>query len=130
MLNGFEDYTKPLSEHEQRLIPLFINGFKSKIGKGQAVTNKEIIERLGKGDIHISETQVRKIINHIRNNHLVPGLVASSQGYYVTKDPAEVSNYIKSLSGRENEIRRVRQSMQDYLKSLVEGKQELINLSH
>jgi hypothetical protein len=128
MLHGFEEYTTPLSDYEKKLIPAFVVSFKKHIGKGQAVTNKEIIEAFGKIDVHLSETQVRKIINHIRNNHLVPGLIASSKGYYITKDVNELKQYIKSLNGRENEIRRVKESMQQHLKYLIEGKQSLINL--
>ena len=115
MLQGFEDYTESLNEHELKLIPLFVAGFKNKIGKGQAITNKEIVEALGKKDIHLSETKIRKIINYIRNKSIVPGLVASSQGYYITKDPVELKKYIESLDGRVNEIMRVKESMKKYL---------------
>jgi predicted DNA-binding protein (UPF0278 family) len=98
VLQGFEEYTTPLSDYEKKLIPAFVVSFKKHIGKGQAVTNKEIIEAFGKIDVHLSETQVRKIINHIRNNHLVPGLIASSKGYYITKDVNELNNTSKALT--------------------------------
>ena len=118
MLEGFLELTQPLTDQEKKLIPLFIAGFKNKVGKGQAVTNKEIISRLKEKDIRLSEVQIRKIINYIRNNQLVPGLVACSKGYYITNDPEEIKSYINSLSGRENEIRRVKESMEKYLRQL------------
>ena len=42
MIKGFENETAPLSDYEQSLLPLFIQGFTTKLGKKNAITNKQI----------------------------------------------------------------------------------------
>lgn len=119
MLPGFEDHTTDLSEHEQKLVPVFVNSFKKHVGKEAAITNKEIVSKMKIAGEKMTEIRVRKIINHIRTHALVPGLVASSSGYYVTSDPQEVERYINSLDGREAEIRRVKFTFKQYLNQLL-----------
>ncbi len=118
MLKGFEDITYNMTESEMKLVPLFIKGFSTKHGKANAVTNREIVEGLRGNGIIITESRVRKVINYVRNTNTVPGLVATSDGYYVTNDPQEVQQYIDSLDGRENEIRRIKEKFIDYKKTL------------
>lgn len=120
MLNGFEEMTYELTETEKKLIPVFLRGFATKHGKNNSVTNKEISNRLKQiyPKLSINEARVRKIINYIRTKNIIPGLVATSSGYYITKDPEEIRKYIQSLSGRENEIHRVKQSFEKYLNEL------------
>jgi len=119
MLTGFENQTYELTDYERTtLLPLFLKGFSNKFGKDKAVTNKKMVESLKKKGFEITDTRVRKLINYIRTNHLIPGLIATSNGYFISADAVEVSKYISSLSGRENEIRRVKEGMEAYLKTL------------
>lgn len=101
MITGFPYQTEPLNEIELELLPAFINGLKTKIGAENAITNSEIRkafkEKLG---ILIPDSRVRKIINHIRINGLVPLLCANSNGYYVAKNAKEITSYIKGLNER------------------------------
>lgn len=120
MLNGFEFYTSDLSDYEKDvLLPLFVSGFRDKVGREKAVTNKEIIAKLKPKGFKISDARVRKLINHIRNHNLVPGLIATSEGYYVSRDQSEVNRYIESLAGREKAIARIKRGFQEYAKTLV-----------
>ncbi|HEU5365713.1 MAG TPA: hypothetical protein VFU62_09280 [Hanamia sp.] len=123
MLNGFETYTESLSEDELAMIPFFIRGFENKIGSSNAITNKKIVERMKVRFPGITEVRVRKIINYLRNNDLVPGLVASSMGYYITHDEKEIERYIESLAGRESEIRRVKKRFEEFLYKLKNKQQ-------
>ena len=119
MLELFEDYTYDLTEYErEKLLPLFIEGFENRVGVKRAVTNKQIVERLRKKQYLINDARVRKIINHIRMKNLVPGLMASSRGYYITTDPREIERYVRSLEGRESAIREVRKKMVEYWQTL------------
>jgi hypothetical protein len=122
MLNGFEKYTHDLTDAEKELVPVFMNGFKTKIGKQNAVTNKEIVSKLSR-KYKISDARVRKIINYIRNENLIPGLVASSEGYYITRDPVDLKRYIESLDGREKAIRRIKQATINFLQKIQGGAQ-------
>jgi hypothetical protein len=130
LLKGFEKKTRDLSQVEkERLLPLMLCGFRKRIGKSNAVSSSEIIDAFKeKYGIDLSDVIIRKIVNHIRNKELLPGLVASSAGYYVTMDPSEVKRHIDSLSGRESEIRRTKESMIRYYKRLTARKQSNIEL--
>jgi len=113
MITGFEEFTEPLSEKEQTVfLPPILEGLRAKIGREKAVTNKAIMRGLliNRG-IKISEARVRKIINHIRCNDLVPCLVATSEGYYIAETEQELLDYEESLEGRENAIHEVRMSI-------------------
>jgi len=113
MIEGFEKQTKDLTDYEKRvLLPLMIKGLSHHVGAENAITNSEICMKLSaKGYDNINEVRVRKIINYIRNNNLVPRLMATYKGYYVTNDPAELYSYISSLSGRIAAISQIRDAM-------------------
>lgn len=117
MLPGFEDITHELTDDERALLPKFIRGFRNKFGPDNAVTNKHIIAGFKASGTKISDARVRKIINYIRTHDLVPGLVATSKGYYVTRDPMTIKKYIQSLDARIREIQRVRDAMARDLKT-------------
>jgi hypothetical protein len=112
MIKNFEDVTAPLSEYEEKtLVPVFIRGLITKVGKDNAITNGQIVTALKQAGYKISDTRVRKIINHIRINGLVQGVIATSDGYYIATSEKELMDYEESLLGRESAIRAVRVSM-------------------
>ena len=113
MINGFELETEPLNERElNELLPAIVEGLLTKVGRQKAVTNKVIVAGLKQNrGIKISEARVRKIINHIRCNDLVPCLVATSEGYYIAETEQELLDYETSLEGRERAINNVRESI-------------------
>ena len=74
MIKGFDQETQPLNDYEMGvLLPLLVRGLRTKIGRENAVTNKHIVNTL-KGSYKLNDARVRKIINHIRTNDLIPGL--------------------------------------------------------
>ena len=101
MIQGFSEQTKPLTPYENDVIlPLVLQGFHAKIGKqGYKVDN----------------ARLRKIINHIRINGMVIGLIATSDGYYIAETRKELEVYLKSLEGREGAIHAVRKSLERQL---------------
>ena len=102
MITGFEEQTEPLTDMEREVfLPPIIKGLRVKVGKDKAVTNRDIVRGLKANlDIKIGEARVRKMINHIRNNDIIPCLIATSKGYYIAETPEEVDDYIDSLYGR------------------------------
>lgn len=113
-IKGFEIETAPLSEYEMTvLLPCLVRGLRTKVGKGTAVKNAHICSRLKALGYEINEARVRKVINYIRINGLVPRLIATSAGYYVATTREEGRDYIESLIGRENAIRQVRVAMEN-----------------
>ena len=106
MITGFEEQTEPLNEQEREVfLPPIIKGLRVKVGKQKAVTNKDIVRGLKANcGIKIGEARVRKMINHIRNNDIIPCLIATSKGYYIAETKDEMLDYIDSLYGRVEAI--------------------------
>lgn len=125
MLPGFEQHTKSLNKTQvEILVPIFLKGFKGKIGKSNAITSTEIIDKIKcRYNVELSDSTVRKVVNHIRNNNLLPGLIASSEGYYISNNIQDVKRYIDSLSARINEITRIKNGMVEHLKNLTRRSQ-------
>lgn len=117
MVNGFEKETEDLSEYElTELLPILVKHLPRKLGVENATTGAAIRKGIELNlDFVISGARLRKLINHIRKNDLIPCLVASSKGYYVATDNSDVKRFIESLEQREAAIRNVRISMQRQL---------------
>lgn len=113
MIKNFTEETEPLTEYEEKqLMPPIVRGLMTKRGKNNAVTNNAIVDGLRRNlNLSITSARVRKIINHIRINDIVPCLIATSNGYYIADTEAELREYEESLLGRESAIRQVRLSI-------------------
>ena len=113
MVQGFEKYTEALTTYERdMLVPILVAGLKRRIGTKYAIRNKDICKALtAKGYQNVTEARVRKCINHIRVNGLVPHLVANSKGYYVATSVEEVEKYAQSLKERAEAIWAVRAAL-------------------
>lgn len=112
MLDGFEKETAPLTEYEETtLLPVMVRCLSLKRGAKNAVKNGFICSRLKDAGYSVNEARIRKLINHIRVHGLVPRLIATGAGYYVSDDQEELERYIASLRGRENAIRSVREAI-------------------
>ena len=122
MLAGFTEQwltSDDYSEIERKAFPLVIRGLKAHVGKENAITNDNIrAALLNKYGIHIGAPRMRKMINLIRNKMIIPGLVASSNGYYVTNDPEEVQRWIDSLDGRISAMMELMEKGKEYLSIL------------
>lgn len=125
MIRFFEQQTAPLTEYEKDvLLPLMVKGLSHKVGKDNAVTNDVICEKLTDKGYQIGPARVRKLINYIRLNSLINCLMATSYGYYITKEEKEMKEYIKSLEGRIAAIQAVKDIMECQLQELIEDNEE------
>lgn len=112
MIKNFDKETAPLNDYEeQQLLPVILKGLRTKVGKAMAVTNRTIVTRLNAIGYKLNEARCRKIINHIRCTDLIPGLIATSEGYFIATSADELIDYEESLLGRENAIKEVRLAM-------------------
>lgn len=75
------------------------------VGRGSAITNREIARRLGlvPGN-SASGGYIRNAIHEIRARGIVPCLIAGHRGYYVADSVEEVQEYIGSLKHRSSSI--------------------------
>lgn len=112
MIKGFEIQTQPLNKDEMDMLPVIIQGLMNKVGKDKAVTNNHICKRMTGAGFKLNPARLRKIINHIRVNNMIHGLIATSDGYYIAENKNELMSYIDSLKGRESAIRDVRNAIE------------------
>jgi len=125
MITGFNKQTNELTDYEEKLMnKYFIPILSKKIGKSNAVTSKQMIDGLKKFNIaDLTGSRIRKIIQTIRTNNLVVGLIASSNGYYVARTEAELEEWIESIRQRENAMRESRIMAEKTLKHWQQMKQ-------
>lgn len=95
MLKGYENINFELCEDDLKWIGPFSKALSKRIGKENAVTNKEIQDKTG-----LSSQKVHKIIQHIRTNNIVNGICSNGRGYYVAKDIHELEECLISLKQR------------------------------
>lgn len=110
MIKNFEKFTVELNQVERRLIPMMVDRFKTKRGIKNIVTADAMIDAIAKTyGVKLKDTRIRKIIQYIRVNNLVPGLIATSRGYYTAESIGEIMEWIESLKVRESAIRQIRE---------------------
>jgi hypothetical protein len=112
MIIGFDKETHELTEKELKLLPTVVSGLQKKIGKENAVTNKQMVDGLKKYGIKTSGPRIRKIIHHIRITGTIERLMATSNGYYISNDINELDDYIKSLVQRSESIAKIADQLQ------------------
>jgi len=121
MIQGFEQQTAPLSEYEQKtLLPVLVRGLQVKVGADRVVAGSAIVRGMKQYGFKIDGPRLRKIINHIRTNDLIPGLVSNGQGYYIATSADEIEDCIESIQGRIA-------SQQEIVKALQRQKRNFSN---
>ena len=112
MITNFEKETHELNDYEHDvLLPLLVKGLRTKVGKQNAVTNKQICKALKEQGYKLNDARVRKLVQYIRVNHIVPLVIATSKGYYIATSKDEVEKYIRSLTERLNAIQETRNAI-------------------
>ena len=108
MIQGFEEQTQPLTDYEREtLLPLVRWGLSTKLGKENSIASSTIIRKMREKGYKLDGPRLRKIINHIRSNDLIAGLVSTSKVYYIASTAQEIEDYINSLHGRVAAIQEV-----------------------
>lgn len=111
MLPGWEEETKPLTDAEFAMVPLFVESFEQHIGKDQAVSANTIVERLTKLGKKINDVRVRKIVNYLRRYNVVSCLLGNSKGYYIAEYEDDMQRHDDSIQGRIDSMIDVRDEM-------------------
>ena len=110
MIKNFETLTFELTSDEKFVVEKIIKRFQNLKGKEFIVTGEQIREGINKNlNMNFDMIRIRKMIQFIRTNDLVAGLIATSKGYYVAKTAEEIEDWIESLKSRENAIRKIRE---------------------
>jgi hypothetical protein len=119
MIVNFEEITYELDPYEyETLLPLVIAGLRTKKGSKMAANSTYICKTLKGRGLDINDSRLRKIIHYIRTYSLIEGLVATSKGYYISTEVAELEKYVLSLRQRETSIREARLSIETYINKI------------
>jgi len=110
MIKNFEEYTHELTSDERIVVQTIIRRFENRKGKENIVTGEQIRDGINNNlNMNFDTVRIRKMIQFIRTNDLIAGLIATSKGYYVAKTAEEIEDWIESLKSRENAIRTIRE---------------------
>ena len=115
MIKGFEDITDNLTDQEKKSMEMIVRGPRVRVGKDKAITNKQICNAMRGFGHNLTGARVRKIIHHIRVVGLVDRLIATSSGYYIASDDAELKVYIDSLRQRRESINEVEEALKSQM---------------
>ena len=119
MITNFESITVELSEIELKMVDVVVSRFKQKPGRENLVTNQQMLTGLNKAfGLNLSEPRIRKIIQFIRINNILPGLIGISRGYYFTESVDEIESWIESMEERERSIAQSRMVAQNHVRLL------------
>jgi len=119
MITNFESITVELTEDEQKMVDVVVSRFKQKPGRQNLVTNHQILTGLNNAfGLNLSEPRIRKIIQFIRINNILPGLIGVSRGYYYTENIDEIESWIQSMEERERSIAQSRMVAQNHVRLL------------
>jgi hypothetical protein len=115
MITNFEKHTEELTADELFMVAPICTAFK-KYTKDNPIKSDEIVKRYNanKGKTVLTGARLRKIVNYIRANSLMP-IIATSSGYYVSHDKEEILKQIKSLNERANSIINCANGLQKFV---------------
>lgn len=119
MVENFEEYTKPMSEDDFKLMEVVKRGLLPR-RKINPILSKEIMAavnpRLAEYGVKskLSEARLRKIVNHLRVHSLLC-VMGNTKGYYVSDDPEEIASNIRSLHDRSRGIMAAAKGLEVFL---------------
>ena len=115
MITNFEQQTYELTEGELKILPLLLTGFKN-YTKNNPIKEPDIVKRFNDKNFNIklSGVRLRKLVNYIRSNALLP-LIATSKRYYVSYDKEVIKSQIHSLRQRSFSINQCADGLTDFL---------------
>lgn len=125
MIRNFEEYTHNMTMAEKKyILPQIIRILSLAIGKEKAITNNQIIENIILPSINeypeslnLNMSRIRHIIHVLRVSDMIPFLVASSKGYYISNNKDEIETYIKSIDDRLKSIYQIRKALRRQTKN-------------
>ena len=119
MITNFEEHTHELTSEEKEILQLVIHGFRG-YKKSSPIKAELIVKRMNiflenNGyKIRLTQPRLRKLVNYIRSNGLLP-LIATSNGYFTSDCKLTIQQQIISLQERANSIENAVQGLKKFL---------------
>ena len=127
MLVNFEEITEDLTERELDFLPDVQEGIKKALEKAiqprkqnelLTLINSYLQEKHGLFcSLSLSGVRLRKYVNYIRKNSLMP-IIATSSGYSLSNDRNVIESQIKSLLQRSRSINEAAEGLKNYLNQI------------
>jgi hypothetical protein len=113
MIKGFEEETYELKEGElKHIVPIIANLIGGAVGKENAIRSTDMLEYLELRNYRTSDSRIRKMVQYLRMNKKLRGLIAGNGGYYISKDPKEIREYAENSYGsRIREMEKIKVSI-------------------
>jgi hypothetical protein len=125
MITNFEELTPKLTSKEKSVLPFLVEILqttsKQKPQKSNTIRMLLYLKTLKQTDI--SQIQLRKLMNLLRKNAILP-VIGTSRGYYVSTDPAEIEKQIISLCERANAILNAADGLHEMKKQIINEKKQ------
>ena len=101
MIEGFEEFTKNVKEHEIPTVKLIAKGLNGRIGIKNAIKSSEICDALLiHSGIKINDAKLRRYVQYIRAYGLCSMLCGSKKGYYIAENKEEWIKYREAFRTR------------------------------
>ena len=94
-----------------------------------AVSNSRCCRKLSREGMECSDETFRKIVEYIRKEHLIRGVCASRNGYYVANTIDDLRKYEGELSGRVKSQLATLQAIRDDIKYYVEQSSQQMKMA-
>lgn len=106
MITNFEDITGELSKEDYQLVGELLRLFEAHT-KSNSIKATEVVTIINQRNPQLkskfTQVKLRKLSNFIRSKGMI-GLIATSNGYYSSKDVKEIELQIQSLHERADAI--------------------------
>lgn len=124
MITNFEEITKPLTEEEKTILIKIYNLLEHR-SKELPIKAPDLVLLVRKETYlkrKFTEPRLRKIINFIRGNGILP-VIGTSRGYYCSYNTEEILKEMQSLEERSDAIQFAKNGLRIFL-----TKNEQLNL--
>lgn len=123
MITNFEDITGELSTEDYQLVGELLRLFEAHT-KNNPIKANEVVIIINQKNTQLkskfTQVKLRKLSNFIRSKGMI-GLIATSNGYYSSKDVKEIELQIQSLHERADAINNSAEGLKYVIQRIIKN---------
>ena len=100
MIENFEEFTPNVSKDDMEAIDLLRTFLINRVGKSKGITNSQLRILLRQQDHIVNGAKLRRYIQYIRANKMIPMLCAGKKGYYIAENEEQWLKYKEAFASR------------------------------
>lgn len=85
------------------------------VGRDNAIHKDEIIAKLKEKSIEVNKDKLSEMIQYIRVYNMCGCLLELSQGYFISTNEEELSNYLIVLKAKSDELLRMKKALEQQI---------------